>query len=338
MKEKPKKHQSGTKKTIGKHEKKLVTGQTEVMDFDLEEEIRIREEQKAARKAARKAAADIEEKGSEAKIESGRNVSDQAVKEEAVPDTQEGLNRTWDKMPEKEVAIGEETMELLGLDSLLDEVYPEAETDFYEDDTVSAGQDYMDFVPKKMNGSKKTAKKAAVKTASVKTASVKTASVKTASSKPAAAAKPAKNSGWQEQKESYYFYKENGELHKGWLELNGVWYHLDDETGERTDGWMKDGKVWYWLDPEDGEMADSGLAEIDGAPYFFHEWGGMASNWWYEAEDGSWRFFTGSGAMAVSRWVFWKGSWYYCGADGVMLTDTITPDGYYVDANGVWVK
>ena len=54
MKEKPKKHQSGTKKTIGKHEKKLVTGQTEVMDFDLEEEIRIREEQKAARKAAMK--------------------------------------------------------------------------------------------------------------------------------------------------------------------------------------------------------------------------------------------------------------------------------------------
>ena len=30
--------------------------------------------------------------------------------------------------------------------------------------------------------------------------------------------------------------------------------------------------------------------------------------------------------------------WYYMGADGYMLTDTTTPDGYYVNADGVWVQ
>ena len=42
--------------------------------------------------------------------------------------------------------------------------------------------------------------------------------------------------------------------------------------------------------------------------------------------------------MAESSWIEWKGEYYYVGNDGVMLTDTITPDGYRVDAAGVWVK
>lgn len=30
------------------------------------------------------------------------------------------------------------------------------------------------------------------------------------------------------------------------------------------------------------------------------------------------------------------GKWYYLNEDGWMLKDTNTPDGYHVDANGVW--
>ena len=36
----------------------------------------------------------------------------------------------------------------------------------------------------------------------------------------------------------------------------------------------------------------------------------------------------------------WKqdpdGKWYYLNEDGWMLKDTTTPDGFYVDENGVW--
>ena len=43
--------------------------------------------------------------------------------------------------------------------------------------------------------------------------------------------------------------------------------------------------------------------------------------------------------MASSRWIYGKDhKWYYVGSDGVMLTNARTPDGYYVDANGVWVQ
>ncbi len=33
-----------------------------------------------------------------------------------------------------------------------------------------------------------------------------------------------------------------------------------------------------------------------------------------------------------------SGLWYYMGSDGYMLTNTTTPDGYKVNASGVWVK
>ena len=37
-------------------------------------------------------------------------------------------------------------------------------------------------------------------------------------------------------------------------------------------------------------------------------------------------------------WILWNDVWYYCGADGAMLTDTVTPDGYTVGSDGAWVK
>lgn len=78
----------------------------------------------------------------------------------------------------------------------------------------------------------------------------------------------------------------------------------------------------------------------------------LASNgiWWYKNTDGTyiandwifydnkWYFFDAQGYM-YTGWVQWKGLWYYLGkTDGVMLTNTTTPDGYYVNADGVWVQ
>lgn len=78
----------------------------------------------------------------------------------------------------------------------------------------------------------------------------------------------------------------------------------------------------------------------------------LAANgiWWYKNADGThiannwlwhdnkWYFFNAEGYMHTG-WVQWKGLWYYLGnTDGVMLTNTTTPDGYYVNADGVWVQ
>ena len=53
--------------------------------------------------------------------------------------------------------------------------------------------------------------------------------------------------------------------------------------------------------------------------------------------DGVWYFFNGGGYMVKNQWVEWKGSWYYLTEDGKMAVDTVTPDGYRVDKNGVWI-
>ena len=48
--------------------------------------------------------------------------------------------------------------------------------------------------------------------------------------------------------------------------------------------------------------------------------------------DGKDYYMNAYGKMTKDAWV---GS-YYLGSDGAMLTDTYTPDGYYVDENGLW--
>jgi D-alanyl-D-alanine carboxypeptidase len=86
-------------------------------------------------------------------------------------------------------------------------------------------------------------------------------------------------------------------------------------------------------------MHHSGLEEIDGETYYFYDWGGMANSFWYlNEQNGGWYFFGGDGAMKRNAWVEWKGEYYYVGSDGRMLTNTTTPDGYRVDANGAWVR
>ena len=59
------------------------------------------------------------------------------------------------------------------------------------------------------------------------------------------------------------------------------------------------------------------------ATSFAGQWLLHGSNWYYQQDDGS---------NAKNQWV---GN-YYLGSDGVMYTNSWTPDGYYVDASGKW--
>ena len=64
----------------------------------------------------------------------------------------------------------------------------------------------------------------------------------------------------------------------------------------------------------------------------------MAKGW--RQVDGKWYFLRSNGSMAVNYWEKDEasGKCYYLGSDGVMLTDCMTPDGYYVGADGAWVE
>ncbi len=42
--------------------------------------------------------------------------------------------------------------------------------------------------------------------------------------------------------------------------------------------------------------------------------------------------------MQKSSWLQYNNQWYYLGADGRMYTNTTTPDGYYVNNEGIWAN
>lgn len=78
----------------------------------------------------------------------------------------------------------------------------------------------------------------------------------------------------------------------------------------------------------------------------------FAGKW--EPDGANWQYVNDNGEYARSEWIrhnekwyyigensymlsdAWEGN-YYLGADGAMLVDTITPDGYKVGADGAWI-
>lgn len=101
-------------------------------------------------------------------------------------------------------------------------------------------------------------------------------------------------------------------------------------------GWQQDGNGWYYV-KSDGTRAASQWLELGGETYWFDSNAYMA-NGWRQFDNGAWYYFRSSGAMAKNYWVETNGQYFYLGGDGVMLKDTVTPDGYRVDGNGVWVQ
>ena len=58
---------------------------------------------------------------------------------------------------------------------------------------------------------------------------------------------------------------------------------------------------------------------------------------WIQGANGAWFYDAENGTRLHSTWIESGGAWYYLGADGRMLTDTTTPDGYYVGSDGKWI-
>ena len=112
----------------------------------------------------------------------------------------------------------------------------------------------------------------------------------------------------------------------------------------RNGGWQGDED---WIDDNSGPGADpagSAVSPTEGA------WLKDAVGYWWCNPDktypvnswkligGKWYYFNERGYCMENAWILTDNQYYYCGQDGAMLTDTVTPDGYYVDGNGVWVS
>lgn len=64
--------------------------------------------------------------------------------------------------------------------------------------------------------------------------------------------------------------------------------------------------------------------------------------WVKNANDNKWNYYeydkSTNDTKKATGWKQIKDSWYFFGEDGTLYENTMTPDGYYVDANGVWKK
>lgn len=107
-------------------------------------------------------------------------------------------------------------------------------------------------------------------------------------------------------------------------------------TGQASAGWMQDSKGWYYI-KADGNRASGEWQTINGREYWFDDNAYMAVGF-RQFSNGDWYYFKENSGMAKNSWIEDQGDWFYLGADGVLLRNTTTPDGYPVDENGIWRK
>lgn len=99
-------------------------------------------------------------------------------------------------------------------------------------------------------------------------------------------------------------------------------------------GWLQDSRGWKYQKADGTMAADEWLTE-NNLTYRIDADGYMATGW-RRFSDGVWYYFKPSGYMAGSCWILDEGDWFYLGADGRLLQNAVTPDGYQVDENGIW--
>ena len=77
------------------------------------------------------------------------------------------------------------------------------------------------------------------------------------------------------------------------------------------------------------------------ATYYFDKDGNMLTGW-INTSDNKWYFLenvkTAREGMMVFGWYEIQGKWYYFTADGSMLENSVTPDGYFVGSDGAWIQ
>lgn len=95
-----------------------------------------------------------------------------------------------------------------------------------------------------------------------------------------------------------------------WYKDDGKWRYIQNGRRFAQDEWVNDNGSWYYID----------------------QLGFMSTGW--KDLRGTWYYLDDNGKMVANRWI---GN-YYLGSNGAMLTNTTTPDGYKVGADGAWLS
>ena len=179
------------------------------------------------------------------------------------------------------------------------------------------------------------------------------------------------SNGWLQLDDKKYYMDENGVKLKDTITPDGFYVNSDGEKVSYMPGWYKDGNYWRYIQKNGYYLANSWYQDTDGKYYYFNMgavmavntttpdgyyvdengvWDGNAStvaaaeknlgpgvDKGWEPIDKGWKFKQEDGTYLTNAWrQDSNGKWYYLNEDGWMLKDANTPDGYHVDANGVY--
>ena len=133
------------------------------------------------------------------------------------------------------------------------------------------------------------------------------------------------NSGFKKIENETYYFTSNGYVKTGWLSVNNNWYFFKNSGCMVTSNWAGS----YYLD-SDGKMKTNSFTP-DG--YYCGADGVYVRNAWIKY-NGNYYYVNANGLMKKNAWV----GDYYLGDDGVMKANTFTPDGYYVGADGAYLR
>ena len=104
-----------------------------------------------------------------------------------------------------------------------------------------------------------------------------------------------------------------------------------------TIGWAQDSTGWWYYTSTTGDYYKNIWQLIENEWYSFKSDGYARQSEWYQ--DGvSWYYLKDSCKMARNEWVTINEKSYYFGESGAMYSNCYTPDGYWVNSDGVWVS
>lgn len=158
----------------------------------------------------------------------------------------------------------------------------------------------------------------------------------------------------------WIYVSQTGEVQTGWVQDNGSWYYLSELTGEQKGiglmqkGFLEVNKTFYYFD-ESGAMKEKQWFQTTEGWYYadksgavkVDEWFQVGNKWYVASGKGTILtnvfityqdevyHFNESGVMAENEWFEAEGYWFYADKSGAILRNTTTPDGYYVNANGI---
>ena len=124
--------------------------------------------------------------------------------------------------------------------------------------------------------------------------------------------------GWKQNKNGYWWQENDYSYPRNqWKTIYGKQYHFNS-GGYMDTGWTKVDGRWYYLDPATGEMLTEWQLIPDLGYVYLNPYAPQPT-WTYDEELKTWVYMEGAGRPYGSLYM---AEW--------------TPDGYYVNADGVW--